>query len=155
MYNKHGKCLIYYNKQFKRDILTPEDYLRKAADLAVTYNMGQYLRKFHTKKDHNINDISDEIRKNVKVTPYIHFLRKEKEEGSTLSVDQIYLYFDQNFQLMDSKLRTPNESKISFEHCIRVRCPDPNNCSEPSCKILSATFPLPSAGTNKQPTNKQ
>ncbi len=102
--SKHGACVIHYNKLVNEkvseanQITTAEKYMSTATELAITYNMGQYLRGHFLKKTHPVRELVTTIKKRLGVTPQIHFLVHE----NVPYLDQIYLYFDKEFNLIDS-----------------------------------------------------
>lgn len=140
LYNKHGKCSIYYNKQFAQSIVTPEAYLCKAADLAIEYNMGKYLRKFHVGSTHHVMDLSGHIKKMLGVTPYVHSLKLDDTDHYIM--DQIYLYFDAKFKLIDYPYETYMGATTSYERCMH-NLPKGETCEDERCKIIVATHPIP------------
>lgn len=90
-----------------KQITTAEKYLSTATELATTYNTGKYLKK-HLGQTHLVGLVTT-IQKHVGVESQIHFLSHE----NVLYLDQIYLYFDKEFNLIDGKIRNKESGTVT------------------------------------------
>lgn len=111
---KHGVPVIHFNREFNKVITDPKRYLCTAADLAIKYNVGQYLRKIHVGTMPEVDQLFNLIKDRFGAKPYIDTFGPQNNDQK-LYLNQIYLYFDMDLKPIDAISQNLNKkSKLMY-----------------------------------------
>lgn len=111
----HAGCVIHYNEAFqlKNGIKNEKDYLCTAADLAIKYNMGYYLRDIAFGQEYTVGELVNVIGSQIKVEPQIFVIH----HSGKMYLNQIYLYLDSDLKLIDTKRKQNYDDIVIYTPC--------------------------------------